>query len=1022
MVKTNKTKQVAKTALLVGMVASQVVMGSPLVTKAAEVKSTSEQKVAQAANEIEPRTSNIIRNVAGSEELVEFGKYTTNLKATIRHTKSYEIVLRYYNADGTMLEEVVSPEAITEGEARTSYTTVDLDFNREFGEFVEKATINLRSISTGKDYRTETVVFDKIANNAPQILGASDKEINQGDVFGQKEILAGVTAIDKEDGDITDQITTRGQVDTEKPGVYPITYSVIDSQGLASTLTINITVKAVPNTAPVITGAKDQTITEGATFGEKEILAGVKATDKEDGDITKNITYTGTVDTAKPGVYPITYNVKDSKGLSATVTINITVKAAPNTAPVITGAKDQTIKEGATFGEKEILAGVKATDKEDGDITKNITYTGTVDTAKPGVYPITYNVNDSKGLAAKPVTVKITVEAAPVMDYSLSATDYTIGDQALTGKYGKDVFQVRLFVNGTLISQATKANGSFTFNDVNKTILKPTDKVEVVAVNSGYKEVNRVSVKLKGEAIKDYALTANDYKIGTPTLVGTYGADVFQVRLFVNGTSVAQASKTNGKFTFANATKFIKNPTDKVEVVAIDAQYKEVNRKAVKTSGESLIDFSLTANDYKIGTATLTGTYGKSVSKVRLVVNGEKVSQASKIDGKYTFTDVTKFIKDPTDKVEVVAVDGQYKEQNRITVKLSGDSLIDYSLTANDYKLGTETLTGTYGKNVAKVRLEVDGKTVSQADKVDGKYTFTDVTKFIKNPTDKVAVVAVDGQFKEQNRVTVKLSGQSIIDTTLTAGEYKLGQANLTGTYGKSIDKVRLVVNGDTVKQANLTNGKYTFASIASFIKNPTDKVEVVGVDAQFKELNRISVKITGEINYDYAITAAKYTVGDNELAGKYGKDIKAVRLEVNGTNVKQAVLNEDGTYTLKGIKGLIKKGDKVAVIAINEQYNEVNRVTVVVDEEEVVHDYALTAPKEYVIGTATISGTHGKDIKGVRLFVNGEVKKNATLAEGKYELKGISGIKEGDDVRIVGIDGAFKEVNSLSVKVLAAK
>ncbi|ANZ98433.1 hypothetical protein BFC20_12385 [Brochothrix thermosphacta] len=344
MVKTNKTKQVAKTALLVGMVASQVVMGSPLVTKAAEVKSTSEQKVAQAANEIEPRTSNIIRNVAGSEELVEFGKYTTNLKATIRHTKSYEIVLRYYNADGTMLEEVVSPEAITEGEARTSYTTVDLDFNREFGEFVEKATINLRSISTGKDYRTETVVFDKIANNAPQILGASDKEINQGDVFGQKEILAGVTAIDKEDGDITDQITTRGQVDTEKPGVYPITYSVIDSQGLASTLTINITVKAVPNTAPVITGAKDQTITEGATFGEKEILAGVKATDKEDGDITKNITYTGTVDTAKPGVYPITYNVKDSKGLSATVTINITVKAAPITAPVITGAKDQTIK------------------------------------------------------------------------------------------------------------------------------------------------------------------------------------------------------------------------------------------------------------------------------------------------------------------------------------------------------------------------------------------------------------------------------------------------------------------------------------------------------------------------------------------------------------------------------------------------------------------------------------------------------------------------------------------------------
>jgi hypothetical protein len=41
----------------------------------------------------------------------------------------------------------------------------------------------------------------------------------------------GATATDLEDGDLTNQIQTAGNVNTSAPGVYTLTYTVIDSAG-----------------------------------------------------------------------------------------------------------------------------------------------------------------------------------------------------------------------------------------------------------------------------------------------------------------------------------------------------------------------------------------------------------------------------------------------------------------------------------------------------------------------------------------------------------------------------------------------------------------------------------------------------------------------------------------------------------------------------------------------------------------------------------------------------------------------
>lgn len=90
---------------------------------------------------------------------------------------------------------------------------------------------------------TGTWTFAKNAggiNHIP-VITAEDKTLTVGDSF---DVMAGVTALDKEDGDLTDKIEIiNNTVDTSKAGTYTVTYKVTDSNGASVTKTITITVK-----------------------------------------------------------------------------------------------------------------------------------------------------------------------------------------------------------------------------------------------------------------------------------------------------------------------------------------------------------------------------------------------------------------------------------------------------------------------------------------------------------------------------------------------------------------------------------------------------------------------------------------------------------------------------------------------------------------------------------------------------------------------------------------------------------
>ena len=94
-------------------------------------------------------------------------------------------------------------------------------------------------------------------------------------------------------------------------------------------------------TSPTITITGDAAIT--LNLGDSYTDAGATADDDKDGDLTSQITTTGTVNVNEVGVYEIVYTVEDEAGNSTSETRTVTVKAdrlagSYNVHAVITGA------------------------------------------------------------------------------------------------------------------------------------------------------------------------------------------------------------------------------------------------------------------------------------------------------------------------------------------------------------------------------------------------------------------------------------------------------------------------------------------------------------------------------------------------------------------------------------------------------------------------------------------------------------------------------------------------------------
>jgi oligopeptide transport system substrate-binding protein len=245
---------------------------------------------------------------------------------------------------------------------------------------------------------TTSITVTVVDRTAPVISGVSGMSYVLGEPA--PNYLAGVTAIDNVDGDVTaDIVVNSSAVDLMTPGLYLVTYQVEDASGNKSPFSqAFIQVKRFSDDAdlvpPTISGATNHSYTIGISTAPN-YLTGVTATDVVDGNVTASLTVDNSaVDLTTPGVYIVTYTAKDQYDNVGTAQVTVTV-VNETVPPVITGVRNIDVY---VNGIPDYKLGLKVSDNVSELTVDDIVFdTSKVDRTKAGRYEASMTLTDEAG-------------------------------------------------------------------------------------------------------------------------------------------------------------------------------------------------------------------------------------------------------------------------------------------------------------------------------------------------------------------------------------------------------------------------------------------------------------------------------------------------------------------------------------------------------------------------------------------------------------------------------------------------
>lgn len=175
-------------------------------------------------------------------------------------------------------------------------------------------------------------VMSKITNDKtiPEIkVGEGILEVKSDAT--DEELLQGVTAFDKKDGDLTDRLLVESISKFSEIGYCKVTYAVCDSDNHVSTAVRQI--HYTDYTSPKFKMNKSLVY---SIYDPVNVLGVVGATDCLDGDISQNvIVYSPDYVEGKEGSYTIQAKVMNSKGDSSEIELPMIVEKLPKNSPQI---------------------------------------------------------------------------------------------------------------------------------------------------------------------------------------------------------------------------------------------------------------------------------------------------------------------------------------------------------------------------------------------------------------------------------------------------------------------------------------------------------------------------------------------------------------------------------------------------------------------------------------------------------------------------------------------------------------
>ena len=497
----------------------------------------------------------------------------------------------------------------------------------------------------------------------------------------------------------------------------------------------------VKNNAPVINVEDTYTLTKGEDF--EYAMLNATATDKEDGDLTDKIVFSGQVGVNKVGEYKVTLTVTDKGGKTATKTVKVVVKdVAPveNNAPVINVEDTYTLTKGEDF--EYAMLNATATDKEDGDLTDKIVFSGQVGVNKVGEYKVTLTVKDSKGATATK-TVKVVVKKAEIKDNQapvISVKDtYTVGlksefkyEDLDAVAYDKEDGDLTIVYGGDTVNTSKVGVYKVTLTATDSLGAKTTKTVTVKVIENVKPVITCKNYTIEQGKKFDYALleaTAKDFEDGDLTdkivfsgdkVSTVYSGKTFKITLTVKDSKGAETVKVVNVNVVPDKDPVITASNVSIEqgdVLDKDTLVKLSGLKADDGNGNDITSAVEFIGLDKVNTNVKEGTLYDVYAKV--VDNGESKTK------KITIT----ITKNEGPVISNIKFNNKYVKDNKVTIK-------QYS----DFNLSMFTATATKGKETYPVTFEgdVDVKTV-------GEYKVKAIAKDSKGqPKEETITVVVE--------------------------------------------------------------------------------------------------------------------------------------------------------------------------------------------------------------------------------------------------------------------------------------
>lgn len=207
-----------------------------------------------------------------------------------------------------------------------------------------------------------------------------------------EELMQGVTASDKKDGDLTDKIIIESISRFIKKGVSKVTYAVCDSNNNVAKATRMIKFTDYKSPKFRVTGNLCFSLYEHIDIREL-----IEATDSLEGNISSQIVVTTSdYKASDTGAFSLDVSVTNSKGDTSIIKLPLIVEDRPTSVPQIELSEYLIYtKKGKTVDFGSYI--VNALDAGETNLKGSVIVESNVDFNKPGTYNVHYYVTDKAG-------------------------------------------------------------------------------------------------------------------------------------------------------------------------------------------------------------------------------------------------------------------------------------------------------------------------------------------------------------------------------------------------------------------------------------------------------------------------------------------------------------------------------------------------------------------------------------------------------------------------------------------------